>query len=261
MAWVAGTPQPAAETIARKIIYRANVDLIVDDLPTAEQKLDELLKRHHGLMASSEMSGTSGATRSASWRLRIPVSAFAEFVSEVAKLGEAVNNKTDSDDVTDKYFDFQVRLENKKVQVERLQKIIKDQTGKISELLEAERELGRVTTELEELKGTLKLWDNQIALTTVSVTMHERREYVATAAPTFRHNISRTFVNSLESFIYFLQTLTLIAVALTPWLPLIALIVIACWLLIRRVNHRPVVAGIAVMSGKGSPTDSQRGAP
>ena len=48
-------------------------------------------------------------------------------------------------------------------------------TGKIGELLEAERELARVTTELEQLKGAVTLWDNQVALATVEVTMSERQ--------------------------------------------------------------------------------------
>jgi hypothetical protein len=193
-------------------------------------------------VAQSQIDSDPGSPRSGTWRVRIPIDRFTDFVNQIAKLGEAIKNKTDSEDITDKFFDFQVRIENKKVQVERLQKIIKEQTGKISELLEAERELGRVTTELEELKGTVKLWENQTALATVNITVHERTRYVAPKAPSFAGNISNTFRSSLDGLIQFVETLVLIVVAVTPWLPVIAIVGALCWLLLRRANQRPAAS-------------------
>ena len=253
--------QANSELISRKIIYTASIDLVVDDLSKAASKLEDLVKHHQGLLAQSEINSNPGAPRSASWQIRVPVNGFADFVNQVAKLGAALNNKTDSEDITDKYFDFQVRIENKKIQVERLQKIIKEQTGKISELLEAERELGRVTTELEQLKGTVKLWENQVALATVNITMHERKGYVPPESPSFGRNISRTFSSSLEGLITFVQTLILIAVALTPWLPVIAIVVAALWLVLRRARQRAVVSRAGVLPAEAASEEAGRGAP
>jgi hypothetical protein len=234
--------QPPAQAIPRKIIYTGGIDLLVADLAGAASKLDELVKEYHGLVAQSQIDSDPGSPRSGTWQVRIPVDRFTDFVNQIAKLGEAIKNKTDSEDITDKFFDFQVRIENKKVQVERLQKIIKEQTGKISELLEAERELGRVTTELEELKGTVKLWENQTALATVNITVHERTRYVAPKPPSFAGNVSSTFRSSLDGLILFVETLVLIVVAVTPWLPVIAIVGALCWLLLRRANQRPAAS-------------------
>src|SRR5580698_5488757 len=161
------------KSVPRKIIYTGGVDLLVSDVAEASAKLGGLVQQFHGLVAQSEIKSDRGAPRAADWRVRVPVDRFEDFIQQVVGLGEPTQNRTDSDDITDKFFDFQVRIANKKVQVERLQKIIKEQTGKVSELLEAERELGRVTTELEELEGTLKLWENQTSLATVKITMLE----------------------------------------------------------------------------------------
>jgi hypothetical protein len=230
------------EAVPRKIIYTAGIDLIVGDLSEAESVLDDLVKRFDGMVAQSDLKSDPGAPRSASWRLRIPVDRFSPFVKQLTKLGEAIKNKLESQDITDKYFDIQVRIDNKKIQVERLQKIIKEQTGKISEVLEAERELSRVTTELEELKGTLKLWENQTALATVNVTMRERSQYVAPQAPTFASNVSGTFFGSVDALSNFGQSVALVIVALTPWLPVIAIVGLASWYLYRRAQHRLVAA-------------------
>jgi hypothetical protein len=117
--------------------------------------------------------------------------------------------------------------------VERLQKIIKEQTGKIAEVLEAERELGRVTTELEELEGTLKLWENQTALATVIVTMLERDRYIPPETPTFAASVSRTFYGSVDALVGFLQVTALGFVAFAPWTPIAAVFALAAWFVVR----------------------------
>ncbi len=231
-------PQPSGELSRRKVIYNASLDLLVDNLSEATARLEKLLQDHQALLADSEINNTPHAHPSATWRMRVPVGAFADFVKQAAKLGEALRDKTDSQDITEKYFDYQVRIDNKKVQVDRLQKIIKEQTGKISELLEAERELNRVTTELEQLKGPVKLWDNQVALATVEIVMHERQQYAPPVTASFTSNISRTFYASLDNLIAFVEGVTLLLVALTPWTPVIALFVAGLWLLARRTSPR-----------------------
>jgi hypothetical protein len=226
------------ETSRRKIIYNAGIDLLVDNLTEASAKLDNLVKDHRGLVAQSDVNTNPHFPRSGTWRVRIPVDGFGDFVRQVAQLGEALKDKVDSQDITEKYFDYQVRIDNKKVQVDRLQKIIREQTGKISELLEAERELARVTTELEELKGAVTLWDNQVALATVDVTMSERRQSIAPAPPSFAQSVSRTFSDSLGNLVSFLQAVALVVVALVPWTPVIVLFGGGLWLVLRRTVQR-----------------------
>jgi hypothetical protein len=227
------------EQAHRKIIYNASIELRVDNLSEAADKLDMLVQAHHGLIAGSDVNTNPHIPRSGNWQVRIPVDGFSDFLKQVAKLGEGLRDKVNSEDITEKYFDSQIRIDNKKVQVERLQKILKEQTGKISDVLEAERELGRVTTELEQLKGSVKLWDNQVALATVDIVMSERRQYVSPESPTFASSISHTFHGSLDNFLAFLQMAALVAVALVPWTPLIALGVGGLWLLFRRPAQRP----------------------
>lgn len=247
-------PQTADAPVERKIIYNAEVDLLVPDLTKAAAALKDLVRKHQCLVAQSDTSSNPGGPSSGRWRVRVPADQLDGFLDGLARLGEAVTNKRDSEDVTDSYFDHQVRIENKKVQVERLQKIIREQTGKISELLQAERELARVTMELEGLKGKVKLWDNQVALATVNLTIRERPPVIARKeapppeAPSFGKQLRATFFGSLDALVSFGQGLVLLAAALVPWLPVAALIVIPPWLAVRRYRRRgglPVVDALA----------------
>jgi hypothetical protein len=223
--------KPAPERSPRKLVYTATIDLLVDDFSQSVATLDKIVGRNDGFLAQSQIRSDPGTPRIGCWRVRILVEGFTTFVNEIAKLGEARRNQTDSEDITDKFFDVQIRVQNKKVQVERLQKIIQEQTGKVSDLLEAERELGRVTTELEQLEGSVKLWNNQIALATVNITMNERQGYAPSESPTFGRRISRAFWTSVEGLTAFVQVLIVVAVTVTPWVPMTALIMVPIWLL------------------------------
>jgi hypothetical protein len=87
-------------------------------------------------------------------------------------------------------------------------------------------------------KGVGQALDNQVALATVDIVMSERRQYVSPESPTFASSVSRTFHASLDNLLAFLQMAALVAVALVPWTPLIALGIGGLWLLFRRPAQR-----------------------
>src|SRR5262249_51803591 len=133
-----------AQPVPRKIIYNADVQLVVEDLPNAEDSLKQLLRKYDGFIAQSELTGSAGARRSGHWRLRIPVEGFDEFLSELVKLGVPERNKTDSQDVTDQFYDLEARVKNRKSEEESLRKLLEQTTGKMEDILAVRRELNQV---------------------------------------------------------------------------------------------------------------------
>jgi hypothetical protein len=68
--------------------------------------------------------------------------------------------------VTKQYFDTDSRLNSARVMEQRLIDILKTKTGKVADLLEVERELGRVRAQIEEMQGALKYMDAQVQFAT-----------------------------------------------------------------------------------------------
>ncbi|MGV3724874.1 MAG: DUF4349 domain-containing protein, partial [Actinomycetota bacterium] len=93
--------KPKAVNVVRKIIYTADIALTVERLPAAEKALLEMVQRHHGYVASTDVGGTPGAPRSGTWKLRVPVTEFEAFRKELEGLGELQRMRLDSQDVTD----------------------------------------------------------------------------------------------------------------------------------------------------------------
>jgi hypothetical protein len=220
-----GEAKPAQdEKMPRKIVYTADLRVIVEDFPTAEAELKKLLKDHHGLIAKSDITGSTGSPRSGTWKLRIPVDEFEDFLQAVAGLGVPLKNSIDSQDVTEEYYDLDTRIKNKKVEEERLRKHLDQSTGKLEEILAVEKELSRVRGEIEHQEGRLRLLANLASLTTVTVTIQEIKNYVPPQAPTFAASIAGTFSASVGLLGAFGRGLVLFGVALVPWLTILLLL-------------------------------------
>lgn len=233
-----GAMAPLAESKAtampRKIIYTADVSLVVENLTKGQKELLALVQKYGGYIASSNIDGVTGAPRTGDWKVRVPVGRFDGFMKDVAALGEVQNIHTDSQEVSDEYYDLKTRIANKQVEEKRLIEHLKDSTAKLDDILKVEKEISRVRGEIEQMQGRLRLLSNQTELATVTVTINEVKDYVPPAPPTFITQIARTFSDSFSGVIGFGKAAILLVVALAPWLVILLVIGIPLRIIQRR---------------------------
>lgn len=240
----AAKPQAPAEQFERKIIRTADVRLVVSDFDKAEQELRNLIGRFRGVyVAQAETTGSAGSPRQGHWKIRVPVPDFESFLDAVSQLGVPERRSVDAQDVTEEYYDLETRIKNKKVEEQRLLKHLEQSTGKLDEILKVEREISRVRAEIEQGEGRLRLLANLTSLTTVDVAIREQKNYVPPRTPTFATTIGQTFSSSVDLLIGFGKAVVITAVALAPWLPLLALGVLLVWALVRRSMRRAPAPG------------------
>ena len=100
--------------------------------------------------------------------LAIPIAQGDHFLNLLAKMGEVSNLRIEGDDVTEQSADLKIRMENLEKSRKRLLAMM-DRTGNVRDLTQVERELNRVTTELERLQAADKNLTNRIAYVTITV--------------------------------------------------------------------------------------------
>jgi hypothetical protein len=244
------TAKAPAPAIPRKIIYDARIDLVVDSLNGLEASIMDLVKQHGGFLAESDLVSQISTQRTATWRVRVPVDRFDDFVRGVSRLGEVRTSHLGSQDVTEEYFDIEARIRNKQEEEERLLKHLADSTGKLEDILKVENELTRVRGEVERMQGRLRFLANRADLSTVTIMATELKNYTPPEPVTLAAQVSTTFFRSVSALIAFGEAVLLLVVALVPWLPVLALGVFAVYAIQRAVLRtdagrvpRPAPAG------------------
>jgi hypothetical protein len=220
-------------TAPRKIIYDARVELLVENLATAEELVLKLIKEHDGFLAESDQTSMTSSQRRATWRVRVPVDHFDPFLAAVSRLGQVKQNHIGSQDVTEEYFDVEARIHNKQEEEKRLLKHLSESTGKLEEILAVERELSRVRGEIEQMQGRHRYLADRTELSTINIDAIEWKDYKPPAAVTFPTQLSDAFFRSVDNLVSFGRSLLIFAVALAPWLPFIVLGVMAARWLVR----------------------------
>ncbi len=235
-----GTADSKTPALLRKIIYTADIGLVVEDFAAVEPTVSSLVRKHNGYIAEMQLSGSPGINRSARWKIRIPIDEFEAFLTEAGALGELERQHHGSADVSEEFYDLDARIRNKKVEEQRLIKILEENTGKIEEVLKVEAELSRVRGEIERMEGRIRVLDNLTSLTTVTLEIRERVKFEpdAPVAASFPTQVSRSFQDSLNALTELGKRFVLAAVALSVWLPLLVIGGILAWLISRWTLRR-----------------------
>jgi hypothetical protein len=158
----------------RKLVRNATVELEIVSFDDALQKITAIANDERGYVA------TTSSQKQANGKLRgeVVVKVLPEnldrFLQKIRGLGELKNQNLGTEDVTKSYFDTDARLKNARVMEERLIEMLKTKTGKVSDLLQVEKELGRVREDIEKMQGELKYWDSQVQFATVTISLAEK---------------------------------------------------------------------------------------
>jgi uncharacterized protein DUF4349 len=167
---MAPAPPPAAGTApvpravadaphsAAMLIYTANLSLAVYQVEPQLDAVERIARELGGYLATRQDTAIT---------VRVPRDRFDEAVARIEQQGDVLHRDIKARDVTDEYVDLEARLKNDFAMRDRLTQLL--QRAAVKEALDIEKELGRVTEEIERLEGKLKLLRDQIAFSTITV--------------------------------------------------------------------------------------------
>jgi hypothetical protein len=168
----AETPNPALAN--RKLIRNATVDLEIVSFDAALQKITAFASEERGYVATTSSEKQENGKLQGEVVVKVLPENLDRFLQKIRGLGELKNQTLGTEDVTKSYFDTESRLKNARVMESRLVDMLKTKTGKVSDLLQVEKELGRVREEIEKMQGELKFWDSQVQFATVTISLSEK---------------------------------------------------------------------------------------
>jgi uncharacterized protein DUF4349 len=153
---------PATEATLRaerKVVYTGSLALQVAEPETVEADILALARKLGGWVQRLDRPRIT---------IRFPAEQFDEAFRQLAALGQVLDKKIQAADVTDAFLDLKVRLDNAEKVRARLAALL-EQAKTVTDALAVEKELARLTEDIERFKGALAQMQDQIAFSTITV--------------------------------------------------------------------------------------------
>lgn len=221
-------------SVEKKIIYEAELHIVVESFPAFESAVTRLTKAHQGYLANVSITRSSEEQRSGRWEIRIPVDHFESFMDGIAESGVLESWSQTGQDVTDQYVDLEARIENTTRLEGRILNLLERSEGEIDEIIKVERELGRVRGEIEQMDGRLRYLANRTQFATMVVIVKEQHEGAPPKVPRLAVRLGNAWANSLSALGALGEVVLIAAVSVLPWAGASAVIILPASWCVRR---------------------------
>ena len=158
----------------RKLIRNAQVEVEIASFDDAIQKITALTNEERGYVATTSSEKQANGKLKGQVVVKVLPENLDRFLQKIRGLGDLKNQTLGTEDVTKAYFDTESRLKNARVMEQRLIDMLKKKSDDINDLLQVEKELGRVREQIEQMQGELKYWDSQVQFATVTIQLSEK---------------------------------------------------------------------------------------
>ena len=216
------------EQAKRYVIRNGSINLAVKDTKEAMRQIRELAAKAGGLISNSYIYEIRENQYGGSMTLRIPETRFEEIMQKLEEVGKATNVETYVDDITMQYVDLQSRLNNQIAQEKRLLEIF-EMADTVEDILEVEKEIGRVRAEIESMSAQMNYLKDQVSYSTINVDIREESlptDVVKTSPfEDFGKRMKEAFIGSINVVLSTASFIIIAIIALLPALIIIGVIV------------------------------------
>lgn len=233
-----GSPNGAATSyldMERKTIQNARLDMRVEEVPQAVEKIITFCTDNGGYMVNSHIYRDE-QRYSAQLAIKVPKANLEGAMASISQLGEVIDRVVTSQDVTEEYYDSEARLRVLKAKEERLVGLLAKAVG-ISDIISIENELGKTRGEIEVLAGRLQYLSNATEYSLIDV---ELRQAVPGAVKAPQGTLGKALqglISSLNGLINFASNTVIAIFVILPWVLVLFLLILLFRYVFRVVRH------------------------
>ena len=159
--------------IEQKLIKEAWVEFETSNMENAKTTIYQAVKKHKGYV-SSDAENQNSYRISNTIIIRIPSENFDSFLHDAtAEVKQFDKKEINIHDVTEEFLDVEARLKAKKELENRYLELLQ-KAKNVSEMLEIEREIGKLRADIEAMDGRMKYLQNQVSFSTLTFTFYKK---------------------------------------------------------------------------------------
>jgi Domain of unknown function (DUF4349) len=198
----AAVPKKAAETPATRpqLIKKAALSLVVKSIDASSKSVTNIVEKQQGdiLGFQNQKPPDSSVRQTASVEIRVPQERLETTLEALAKLGTVENRSLTAEDVTEQLVDSEARLRNLRKSEEMVLKIM-ERSGSVGDVLKASQELSNIRESIERIDAQLKSLRNQVAYSTISLTLEAAVSAQQTTEPSLGLRVQETWGKATHS--------------------------------------------------------------
>ncbi|MCR2763636.1 DUF4349 domain-containing protein [Microbacterium sp. zg.B48] len=188
--------------------------------------------------------------------VRVPAEALQSLLDQLSGVGEVTASTVNRQDVTEATLDLEARVDAAQASVDRLTQLMA-QAGNLTDLIAAESALAERQATLESYQQQLKYYDDQVALSTLTVTLTEPAEAVSADPAGFGDGIAAGW----NGLVATLNGIVLALGFLIPWIGVLVVAGLIAWAIVALVRRRRSRRTVAASAGTpAEPAESGRSA-
>lgn len=203
----------------RKLIYKANLVLQVEDYAKAQTELRDIVAGSGAYILSFNESTTKTEIGGV-YTIKIQASGFVSLLDSIETISKAKQRNVQGQDVTEEYVDLTSRLKAKEVVEQRLLDFMEKATQSDA-LLAYSNELAKVQEEIEQIKGRMRYLDQNVAFSTIELRMYQLLDSSAASysdSPGFLSRLADAFYFSMRLMENLVIGLLMVLTVLLPFI-------------------------------------------
>ena len=228
----------------RMVIQTADLAIVVTDPNARMAEISKLATGMGGYVVSSNLyqsySNAGKQVPEAAIVIRVPAAKLDDALAQIKKGAVDIQSENRSgQDITNVYVDLQAQLNAKEAAAAQLLKIMQD-AKKTEDVLAVYMQLQSIQTEIEQLKGQIKYYDEAVALSSISVRLiAEEGTQPIEVGPWKPEGAARQALQDLINFVQnFADFLIRFVIYILPALILIALPILLIFFVGRAIYRR-----------------------
>ena len=234
--------RPMAQDVASQgpvrrpaVIRTATLRIVAKDFDGVRQTVEGIVAAAGGFVDQMTATGDAGSARALRGTLRIPSDRLGEVADRLRRLGQVVEDTQGSEDVADQLVDLDARLASARATERRLTELLRNRTGKLSDVLDVERELARVRLDIERLDAEAANIGRRVSYATLTIEIVEERKAGFDPGPlSLASRFRIAAADGLESALESVAWTLLFLLRAGPFLLLWTVVVGSAWLGLRR---------------------------
>lgn len=221
-----------------KIIRTFFMDVETQEFDSLVTRIDSEISRLGGYVESSKVSGKryyDEGARNGNIVARVPSDKVDEFVNTVGENANVVDSQESSKNVSLDYIDAESRIKALEIEQERLYAILEKEI-KLENIITLESRLSDIRYELQNYESKLRYYDNQVAYSTVTMSIQEVEKLTPVAE--IKQSVGSRIKNGFSDTIYHIsegfKNFFVWFIVNLPYLLIWAVIIAGVVLIIRR---------------------------